>query len=479
MLIVREVGGAIQTVAKVKRKVRLAAGLDDELHLDLDAMERGWQCLALFAEQLQDIPAQNVLIVATATLRSAINRDIFIQKAQEILGHPIRIISGEEEARIIYRGVAQTSSGQGKRLVIDIGGASTELIIGEQNQALLLNSLQMGCVSWLKRYFADGTLSQSSFAVAVKAAHQMLRPVISEYRRLGWKTCVGASGTIQALQEMMTSQGMDERITLPKLYQIRDQAIAAGSINSLDIPGLLDERKPVFPSGLSILIALFENLNIDELTLAGGALREGLVYGLLSQQDASNVRQRTAESLLRRHHIDTEQAILVQEYALTLAKQVSPKLNNTAFNMLKWAALFHEIGLTIEFKKAPQHAAYILDHSDLPGFTSAQKHLLSALLLNQRGTWQLLQLQEQCAIAPDTAITLARLLRIAVILGMRRNQEQVPSFTLFQDKSDLNAWILNFAPGWQTEHPLRAAELTLESENQPPQSSLEVLEALA
>ncbi len=214
MLVVREVAGSIQTLTRIKRKVRLAAGLNSENALSNEAMERGWQCLRLFAERLQDIPPPQIRVVATATLRLAVNAGDFIAKAQEILGCPVQVISGEEEARLIYQGVAHTTGGADQRLVVDIGGASTELVTGTGAQTTSLFSLSMGCVTWLERYFADRNLGQENFDAAEKAAREVLRPVADELRYHGWKVCVGASGTVQALQEIMMAQGMDERITL-------------------------------------------------------------------------------------------------------------------------------------------------------------------------------------------------------------------------------------------------------------------------
>lgn len=275
MLVVREVAGSIQTLTRIKRKVRLAAGLNSENALSNEAMERGWQCLRLFAERLQDIPPSQIRVVATATLRLAVNAGDFIAKAQEILGCPVQVISGEEEARLIYQGVAHTTGGADQRLVVDIGGASTELVTGTGAQTTSLFSLSMGCVTWLERYFADRNLGQENFDAAEKAAREVLRPVADELRYHGWKVCVGASGTVQALQEIMMAQGMDERITTEKLQQLKQRAIHCGRLEELEIDGLTLERALVFPSGLAILIAIFTELNIQCMTTAGGALREG------------------------------------------------------------------------------------------------------------------------------------------------------------------------------------------------------------
>ncbi|MGO1247701.1 MAG: guanosine-5'-triphosphate,3'-diphosphate diphosphatase [Oceanisphaera sp.] len=466
MLVVDEVAGACRTLAKVKRKVRLAAGLQADGNLDDASLQRAWDCLQLFAEQLQDVPANHIRIVGTATLRLARNIDVFLAKAETILGHPVRIITGEQEAALIYEGVAWTSSGTGQRLVIDIGGASTELVVGNGVSAQLLNSLNMGCVTWLSHYFADNLLNEVNFERAIVAARQILMPVASAYLALGWQTCIGASGTIQAIQEIMISQGKDEQITLNKLQQLKQEAIACKHINHLTLPGLTAERSQVFPSGLAILIALFDLLAIDDMVLAGGALREGLMYGmLLGEHQECDARERTANSLIERYQLDREQAERVRNTALNALDQVADSyaLDTSAKPMLTWSAVLYELGLCIEYKKAPEHAAYIIHHIDLPGFTSPQQQLLGALLLNQRDGFQLESLTTQSAIACEQAILLARLLRLAIILCLRRTRGTVPNFQLTAQDKQLT---LTLPRHWCQAHHLRACELQQEAQRQ-------------
>ena len=466
MLVVREVAGAIRTVAKVKRKVKLAAGLDAQNCLSHEAMARGWDCLRLFAEQLQDVPEENIRIVGTATLRLASNVETFLVEAERILGHHIEVISGEDEARTIYQGVSWTSSGEGKRLVIDIGGASTELVIGEQNDAKLLNSLHMGCVTWLKRYFSDGLLNEHNFTAAIEGAKAVLAQVQEGYLSLGWVNCVGASGTVQALQEIMIAQGRSERVTLNKLQELKAQAIQCAQIEQLALQGLASERLTVFPSGLAILIAIFEALNIDNMTLAGGALREGLIYGMVGRKRDCDARERTADSLITRYQLDREQATRVRDVVLNAFAQVKISWHLSeqyGRPMLRWAAMLYEIGLCIEYKKAPQHAAYIIDNIDMPGFTPAQKQLLSALLLNQRDEIKLDVLERQNAISMTQACRLARLLRLSIIFCMRRTEGTVPQFHLDAEGDELT---IRLPSGWQQEHYLRASELQEEARRQ-------------
>lgn len=453
MLVVREVAGSIQTLTRIKRKVRLAAGLNSDNVLSVEAMERGWQCLRLFAERLQDIPQPQIRVVATATLRIAVNADEFIAKAQEILGCPVQVISGEEEARLIYQGVAHTTGGADQRLVVDIGGASTELVTGSGAQTTSLFSLSMGCVTWLERYFTDRNLAQENFDEAEKAAREVLRPVADKLRFHGWKVCVGASGTVQALQEIMMAQGMDERITLAKLQQLKQRAIHCGRLEELEIEGLTLERALVFPSGLAILIAIFTELNIQCMTLAGGALREGLVYGMLHLPVDQDIRSRTLRNIQRRFMVDTDQANRVTQLAVHLLEQVKDEWHLEAISceLLQSACQLHEIGLSVEYKQAPLHAAWLVRNLDLPGFTPAQKKLLATLLLNQTNPVDLSSLHQQNAVPPRIAEHLCRLLRLAIIFAARRRDDLVPHITLQAQDENLT---LTLPEGWLEHHPL-------------------------
>ena len=453
MLVVREVAGSIQTLTRIKRKVRLAAGLNSDNVLSAEAMERGWQCLRLFAERLQDIPQPQIRVVATATLRIAVNADEFIAKAQEILGCPVQVISGEEEARLIYQGVAHTTGGADQRLVVDIGGASTELVTGSGAQTTSLFSLSMGCVTWLERYFTNRNLAQENFDEAEKAAREVLRPVADKLRFHGWKVCGGASGTVQALQEIMMAQGMDERITLAKLQQLKQRAIHCGRLEELEIEGLTLERALVFPSGLAILIAIFTELNIQCMTLAGGALREGLVYGMLHLPVDQDIRSRTLRNIQRRFMVDTDQANRVTQLAVHLLEQVKDEWHLEAISreLLQSACQLHEIGLSVEYKQAPLHAAWLVRNLDLPGFTPAQKKLLATLLLNQTNPVDLSSLHQQNAVPPRIAEHLCRLLRLAIIFAARRRDDLVPHITLQAQDENLT---LTLPEGWLEHHPL-------------------------
>lgn len=468
MLVVRHIDGSIQTMAKIKRKVRLAAGLNKNNTLSPEAMQRGWDCLKLFAERLQDIPQQNIRIVGTATLRTAANADQFLEQANQILGYNIDVISGEEEAATIYKGVAHTSGGSGRRLVVDIGGASTELIIGEGFNTKALTSLKMGCVTWLEHYFKDRQLNQHNFKAATEAAKATIQPILKQYIETGWEVCAGASGTVQALQEIMLAQGMDEVITHSKLKRLQKQAMQADHLEELEIDGLTLERALVFPSGLSILIAIFELLDIESMTLAGGALREGMVYEMVSETVAEmrydDIRARTIDSVQTRYQLDKAYGKQVTAAALALLSQCGgnhwlPEPQAKA--LLEAIAKLHEIGLTIDFKKGGVHSAYLLQNLDLPGFTRAQKFYMAEVAGRYRE--QLSSLPEQHAISETSGKRVLRLLRLAVLLTHRRNPALEPPFSITANGDKLT---LSIDQSWLENNPLTQAELEIEANRQ-------------
>lgn len=466
MLMVKVVGGSVQVIGRVKRKVRLAAGLNDNLVLSHKAMKRGWECLALFAERLQDIPPQNIRIVGTATLRLAQNVKTFLQEAEAILGQKVQVISGEDEARIIYLGVAHTSNSDSNRLVIDIGGASTEVVIGQGFTPKLLSSLNMGCVTFLERYFSDQQLSEENFQAAIKAAEVAVQPIQQRFIAEGWQIAVGASGTVQAMQEILVAQGKDEVITLQRLEDIMQQAMACGPVEQLNILGLAQERKQVFASGLAILIALFRQLQIPGMTLSGGALREGVLYSMLPQLQDTNVRSRTVNSLMVRYFIDQQHAQRVAEMATELAEQLQSRWDLQRFeghSMLRSGALLHELGLLIEYKNHHHHGAYIINHSDLPGFTRAQQQLVMALVYNHRADIAREVIARQTMTSVLLTVRLTRILRLAVILSMRRRHEALPQVNISAKAETLT---LHMPAGWLEQHPLMRAELEQEVQYQ-------------
>lgn len=463
LLVVRVTAGSVQIIGKVKQKVRLAAGLDDQMVLDELSMERGWKCLETFAERLQDIPRSNIKAVATATLRIAKNAEVFIEKAENILQQKLEVISGEEEARQIYLGVAYTSANQGNSLVIDIGGASTEIIVGNDMQPMHLVSLDMGCVTYMERYFKGGVINAENFANAKAAAKALLEPVAGDFTSFTWQQCLGASGTPQAIIEILVTQDISDAIRHAYLENLQQQCIDCGSIDNLDIEGLTDARRVIFPSGLAILTALFECLHIDNMNIAGGALREGLIYGMLDTESNGDRGSDGIKSAMQRFHIDITHATVVRNTAMSLCQQVCDQLGGCNFDtrtVIESAALLHETGLHIEYKKYHEHGAYILKHYNLPGLTSLQKKAIIDLVLTHRQDFDPSVFASYHDEVRDQLINMARVLRLSTVLCIRRKDNLLPDISLTVEDQH---WILNFPDGWLKAHPLIDAELANEA----------------
>ena len=463
MLVVQNINGRPRVVAKVKRKVRLAAGLDCNNLLDDAAMERGWDCLALFAERLQNIPKQNIKVVSTATLRLATNAEKFTEKANRILGLPIVIISGEQEAELIYQGMVITSSGTGKRLIIDIGGASTELILGHGATPLVLNSLNMGCVTWLERYFCNGALSKSNFERAIEGAATVLSAVRAQYLDHQWQLSLGASGSVQAVQEVLQAQGLNETITLEKLELLITQTVACNHINHLDIEGLKEQRKPVFASGLAILTMLFKELSLESMVASGGALREGLIAILLQQAPDNQLKLTSIDHLQQQYQVDCEQAAAVTNVAKALVKQVCqdwPVMDNGSDELLYYSAQLHEIGLSINYLKSNDHGAYLLSHCPMPGFSIEQQKLISVLVANYKNPIEHNHFAQQAWCEPQLAFNLTVLLRLAVIIAGRYQAQRSGDISLSVVD---NVLCIEVAKTVAMTNPLLMAELTQEA----------------
>ncbi|MFC3122408.1 Ppx/GppA phosphatase family protein [Agaribacter flavus] len=459
MVIVRVLSGSVQIVSKNKQKVRLAAGLDDNNTLSTEAIERGLNCIRNFAEKLQDIPPANIKIVATATLRLATNAKDFVVPAERILNHKVNIISGEEEAKQIYLGVAYTSANKGNTLVIDIGGASTEVIIGRDLQALHLASFNMGCVTFMEKYFPEGEISASGFEQAISDASNILDSDIDVFRCFDWEQCLGASGTPQAVTSILVKRGVSDAIRLEYLYRLKQECIDAGHIGKLSIEGLAASRQGIFPSGLAILIALFECLKIENMQISGGALREGIFYGMLDTYQKSDRRQQGINQLINRFHIDSGQSKRTQELAIRLCQSMCSQTNFCDFDtevVTAAAAALHEIGLHIGFKAYNEHGAYILEHVDLTGFTKLQAMMIKDLVRLHRGDIDLAPIYQYKDSLQTTLINAMRCLRVAVLLTSRRRNDAIPEPKL---KINGEEWQLVFPLDFKIRHPMIHTEL--------------------
>ncbi|MCX4245270.1 exopolyphosphatase [Paraliomyxa miuraensis] len=462
MVIARVVGGQLDVVDRMRERVKLAAGLDANKHLTEEAQRRALECLERFAQRLRPLPHARVRAVGTNTLRRARNAREFLGRARTALGHPIEVISGREEARIVYLGVAHDlSDDAGRRLVIDIGGGSTEAILGERFEARRTESLHMGCVSHTAAFFGDGRLRRDGFREAITEAQVELEPIKRDFRRLGWVSAVGSSGTILAIDSILrtNSWGWSEGITYAGLKALREAMIEQGRLDRLTIAGLTEERASVLPGGLAILMAAFKSLRIDRMTAATGALREGLLYDTLGRIQHEDVRDRTIERLSERYGIDRDQALRVQQTARACLTQVAHawSLHHPEYGMLlDWAARLHEIGLIVSFSGFHTHGAYLLTHSDMPGFSRDQQAYLAALVAAHRRRPKPERVEALRAAGGEVALRLAALLRLAATLNRARDPTQLPPLQLTAAGPVLE---LRLPGGWLDGHPMTAADL--------------------
>lgn len=465
MVIARVVDGAMQVLGRLKQRVHLADGLDAQNRLSEEAIVRGLSCLALFAERLQGFSAANVTIVGTHTLRIATNAEEFLQRAAEVIPYPIEVISGNEEARLIFMGVEHTQPEKGRKLVIDIGGGSTELVIGEDFEPQLVESRRMGCVSFANLYFPKGEISQDNFRRARLAATHKLETLAWQYRLHGWQYALGASGSIKAACEVLLAMGEKEkRVTPDNLDMLVGEVLKHKSFDALSLPGLSEERKAVFVPGLAILCGVFDALAIRELRLSDGALREGVLYEMEGRFRHQDIRSRTAQSLANHYVIDSDQARRVLETTEQLylqwqeqnPKQANPQL--TA--LLKWAALLHEVGLTINHSGMQRHSAYILQHSNMPGFNQDQQMLLATLVRFHRKAVKQDEIPRFTLFKKKQVLPMIFLLRLGTLLNNQRQATTRPD--ALKLSTDDGHWTLTFPAGFLSQNTL--VQLDLERE---------------
>lgn len=446
--------GHIERIEYLKETVRQGSGLDDDKVLSQAAMQRGWECLARFAERLHGFKKQQVRAVATQTLREARNREEFLRHAQAILGFAIEVVSGHEEARLIYQGVSRLlPHSDEKRLVVDIGGRSTEMILGQGYTAQAMESYRLGSVAWSGRYFARGTVSAAAFKTAEVAAKAVLDEALDTFPPTEWNVAYGSSGTVGAVAEMLGANGWATGlVTRSGLDWLTDRLIRAGNVDALKLDGLKDDRRPVIAGGVAVLRAIFDLFDIQQMLPAQGALRQGALYDLIDREtDGGDVRERTVNWLTQRFSIDTAQASRVGEVAMALFAQVAAQddQNQRYSQKLAWAARLHEIGTHISHDRAHHHGAYVLDHVDAPGFSIPELHRMSLLVLGQRG--KLRKLGE--ALQDELFAKQLLCLRLAVLMCHAR---QMPEHSAVRLSYKAGAFRLTTQPGWARRYPQSA-----------------------
>lgn len=465
MKVARVVEGQLQVVDRMREMVQLAAHLDANNRLTDKGIHSAVECLGRFGQRLREFAPQDVRVVGTNTLRRARNAATFITDAEAALGHAIDIIAGREEARLIYLGVAHSvTQDQKQRLVMDIGGGSTEFIIGRDFTPLHTESLYMGCVSLSARYFSDKRIQRKSMREAELAAGQELEPIQERYRRVGWDVAVGASGTVRAVEQVLRVQGWaPDAITLEGLYKLRDALVDTGHVDELTGLGVARDRAPVFPGGAAILIATFEALDIKRMNAADGALREGVLYDLLGRLGDEDIRETAIRDLSRRYQIDADQAARVETTALYLCDQVAKawRLRKQKYgNLLGWAARLHEIGLDIAHNQYHKHGAYLLNNADLAGFSRQEQTLMAILVRAHRRKFPDALFQTLPGNNQERERYLAVLLRLAVMLHRSRSDTEIPGMVA---EAETGALRLAFPPGWLEAHPLTEQELNEEA----------------
>jgi exopolyphosphatase/guanosine-5'-triphosphate,3'-diphosphate pyrophosphatase len=457
--------GHVQVIDKIKEMVRLAEGLDDENRLVEEAMVRGIECLERFGQRLRNVPSGNVRVVGTNALRRARNGRTFIERAEEALGHPVEVISGREEARLIYLGVSHAlEDNVERRLVVDIGGGSTEIILGRSFEPAITESLYMGCVSMSQSFFGDGKIKRSRLKAAELAALHELETIQEQFIRSGWDTVIGASGTIISILDIVTGQGWSKNgITLEALRRLADAAAKAGHVNRLALIGLSEERAPVFPGGLSVLAGVFKAFGIEQMKVSDGALREGLLYDLLGRFHHDDIRDNTVKEMMARYHVDTAQAFRVRDTARRLLMAVADAWRldvEEAEPILGWAAMLHEIGLAIAHSQFHKHGSYLLQYMDMRGFSRNEQLRLALMVRAHRRKFPL----EEFDILPEDQEPEVRLLtillRVAVVLHRGRSDEPLPHFEV-EAKED--ALALRFQKGWLSRHALTRLDLEEEA----------------
>lgn len=446
--------GHYRRIAYLKETVRLGAGLDELGVLSEEAMQRGLDCLARFAQRLRGHVPGLVRAVATQTLREASNRDTFLAQAQSVLGLPIEVISGREEARLIYAGVTRLQPSDAPRLVVDIGGRSTEMILGRGRVPLRAESFQVGSVSLSMKYFGDGRFTEAAFRAAQVAAGAELEEALETFAPAHWTAALGSSGTMSAVSQLLAANGVtDGRVTPDALRWLMEQCLRAGSVERLALPGLKEDRRAVIAGGLALLYTLVAHFSIAELMPVRGALRQGVIFDLderlraaADERGGHDMRDLSVQELQRRFGVDLPQARRVQALAEAFHAAAQPHAPLEARRELAWAGALHEVGMSISHHDHHRHSAYLIEHADAPGFSQSQQHRLAELALAQRGGLR----KVQASLADLAFAWQALCLRLAIIVCHARDEVDTRALSLRCSGADAT---LHVPPDWARAHP--------------------------
>lgn len=460
-----EDSGTLSIIDRLQDTVRLGGGLDSRGYIDEAAQTRAFACLETFAQRISDLPQSAIRIAGTNTLRVAKNARAFVKQAERILNHPIEIIEGREEARLIYLGVAHgLATKEGRRMVVDIGGGSTEFIIGQGMKTLRRESLYTGCVSASKRFFDDGKISQKAMAAAELEAARILLPQTERFQAGQWDEVIGCSGTIKAIGTIVREAGWSKNgISYAALLKLREAIIQAEHVDNLNLGGLSDSRKPVIAGGLSVLLAIFKILKIEMMQVSEEGMREGLLYDLVGRITHHDVRDATVEAALSRWSLDIAQAKRITstvEYLCDASCDewaIDPEQHKP---LLLWASMLHEIGLQVSHNNYHRHGAYILTNADLQGFSRQEQALLAALVLSHRSKFRVSAFKPLMKPFVRAGKHMCVLLRIAVLLHRGRTGQPLPELGVQVRRKTIS---LRFPAGWLDEHSMTLADLIKET----------------
>jgi len=459
--------GKLQTIDRLREMVRLASGLDANNVLDESTQNRALACLERFGQRIRHFPPGSVRIVGTNTLRTATNAGQFLIKAEQALNHPIHVISGIEEARLIYLGVAcSLSSNANLRLVMDIGGGSTEYIIGTGDTPKEKESLHMGCVSVSNAFFKDGWLSKNAFNQATLFAEQKLEPFQRKFQRKNWDEAIGASGSLRSIAKVLQANSWSNNgITWQGLEKLVAHLNQCNHINELNLPEVDPERLPVFAGGVAIVHATFKSLGIEQMTVADGALREGLIQDLLERIYNHDMRSATVQSVADRYRTDKKHASRIKQTINVMLKQLSGDYSwandENCAQFLDWAADLHEIGIDIAHSQYHKHSAYIIENGDLAGFSNQDQILLASIIRSHRRKFSLALFNDLPSPWNTDAPYLTLVLRLAVLLHRNRHEHELPGFKIAIIKPRI---YLTFPSAWLTQSPLTRADLIQEAD---------------
>lgn len=463
LLVARKSHGELRVLDRIKETVRLGGGLDQDGRLDDVTRANALTCLARFGQRLRGIPPRNMRAVGTQTFRRLRNANVFLVTAETELGCPIEIIAGREEARLIYLGVSEGVAGhEERRLVMDIGGGSTELVIGQDQETLQLESMQFGCVTLTQWHFPDGRINENRWNKAHRAVRAELQEIQNRYRKTGWNLAIGSSGTIRAIETVCKNRGWTEKnISWRALQLMKQELIGYRDIDSIAFPGMSDRRRSVIAGGLVVLSACFEALDLDELLVSPFALREGVLHDLLGRQEHRDPRDKTVEAFKSRYSVDQGQLDRVSGTVNQVYEQLAAQLqlSETHRELLSWAADLHEVGLSISHSHYQNHSGYLVAYSDMAGFSQQEQQFLASLVRCHRRDIPPEFANDLPPRLRDPLCKALFILRFAWILNRTRDTGAVPVFQLSGSEDSITA---SFDQKWVDDHPLTMADLEQE-----------------